>query len=58
MKYIADGTWHLNRKTPKGDKGFIGSSKGDDFNLFFWVYLPEQNWIDRSYVSPAVVKIN
>ena len=61
MKYNADGSLdiYLQSQKPEGDKAlnWIPTIQGDDFNLFFRAYLPEQNWIDQSYVAPGVQKI-
>ncbi|MFT5883573.1 MAG: hypothetical protein ACI9IP_000012 [Arcticibacterium sp.] len=60
MKYNSDGSLdvYLQAEKPEGELAlnWIPTLKGDDFNLFFRAYLPEQNWIDQSYIAPGVEK--
>ena len=61
MKYNADGSldMYLQAEKPEGNKAnnWIPVLKGDDFNLFFRAYLPEQSWINQTYNCPGVEKL-
>lgn len=57
IKYGKDGslTIHLQSE-PATDPGvnWLPTPKGKDFNLFFRAYLPDQAFIDQTYVPPAI----
>ena len=59
--YNADGSLdiYFQAEKPEGAKAlnWIPTLKGEDFNLFFRAYLPEQSWINQSYNCPGVEKI-
>jgi hypothetical protein len=57
IKYGKDGslTIYLQRE-PVTEPGvnWLPTPEGMDFNLFFRAYLPDQAFIDQTYVPPAI----
>ena len=61
LKFNADGSldFYLQADRPSDDKvsNWLPVQKGEDFNLFFRAYLPEQSWINQTYIAPPVEKM-
>tara|TARA_R110002110_G_scaffold205066_1_gene416706 strand:- start:103791 stop:105209 length:1419 start_codon:yes stop_codon:yes gene_type:complete len=57
IKYGKDGslTIILQRdQVTDPDVNWLPTPEGEDFNLFFRAYLPDQGFIDQSYVPPSI----
>ena len=61
LKYGKDGslTIYLQSERPtESDVNWIPTPEGSEFNLFFRAYLPDQAFIDQTYVPPTVNLVN
>jgi len=61
IKYGEDGslTVYLQSQPPtEPNVNWLPTPEGQDFNLFFRAYLPDQAFIDQTYIPPAVELIN
>jgi len=61
IKYQEDEslTIYLQSQPPEEENAnWLPTPEGSDFNLFFRAYLPDQAFIDQTYVPPAVKLIN
>ena len=62
LKYNADGSLDIYFQAEKPDADKAGNwhpiEKGADFNVFYREYMPEQSWLDQTYVIPAIEKVD
>lgn len=61
IRFEDDGslTIYLQSQPPNEENAnWLPTPEGSDFNLFFRAYLPDQAFIDQTYVPPAVTLIN
>lgn len=62
LKYNADGSLDIYFQVEKPDADKVGNwhpvEKGKLFNVFFREYMPEQSWLDQSYIIPAIERVD
>lgn len=60
LKYAPDGslTIYLQSTKPEDTNGnWLPVAPNKDFNVFFRAYLPEQAFIDQTYIPPAIERV-
>ena len=61
FKYNQDGSLDIYFQADKPAPDKAGNwhpvEKGQPFNVFFRQYIPEQSWLDQSYVVPGIERI-